>query len=103
MRRELAQNWSNLLMQAHTPPVVRDPHVPLNRDCIIDCEPEIQEVLNVLLTPLPVQALGVAMASRLLRDGTGPLFDRRHSVDLGRALREVIAKLDPSASLVPSA
>jgi hypothetical protein len=103
MRRALAQNWANLLVQARIPPVVRDPRVPLNRDYIIAREPDIQQMLNALLAPLPAQARGAAMASWLLSDGTGPLYDRRRSADLGIALRESIAQLDPSVCLAPSA
>jgi hypothetical protein len=35
------------------------------------------------------------MASVLLSDGAGPIYNRLCSLDLGSALREVIARLDP--------
>lgn len=103
MRRALAQNWEHLVGQARTPPVQRDPRVPLNRARIIACEPAIQEMLNALLAPLPVPARGPAMVSCLLSDGTGPLYDRRCSTGLGIALREATEQLDPSGSLVSAA
>jgi hypothetical protein len=56
-----------------------------------------------LLAPLPVSARGVAMASRLLSDGAGPLYNRLSSVDLVGAVREVTEQLDPRVSLVATA
>lgn len=82
---------------------MRSPRAPLNRGCIIAREPEIHEMINALLTPLPTPARGAAMVSWLLSDGTGPLFNRGRSADLGTALTEAIAQLDPSASLVSPA
>jgi hypothetical protein len=81
---------------------MRSPRTPLDRNRIISCEPEIQAMVNALLTPLPTPARGAAMASWLLADGTGPLYNRR-SGDLGIALAEAIAHLDASVSLASSA
>jgi len=39
------------------------------------------------------------MVSWLLRDGTGPIYNRRLSGDLGITLREAIAQLGSSALL----
>ena len=101
-RGALAQNWESLLVQARRPPVTRDPRVPINRKGIIASEPDIRALLDALSTPLPVPARGVAMASWLLADGAGPVYDRRPSADLGTAVREASAQLDPSATLVGS-
>ena len=81
---------------------MRSPRMPFDRDCVIACEPEIQEMVNALLAPLPPPARGAAMVSWLLTDGTGPLYNRR-SDDLGIALAEAIAQLDASVSLASSA
>jgi hypothetical protein len=75
---------------------MRNPRVPLNRDLIIAWEREIQQMINALLAAVPIPARGVAMASSLLSDGTGPLFNRRRAADMGAALRAVIEHLDPS-------
>ena len=56
-------------------------------------------MLSALTDPLAPPARGAAMVSWLLRDGTGPLYDRRRSPELGTALREVNAQLDLSLSL----
>jgi len=102
VRCALAQNWESLMVQARTPPAMRDPRVPVNRDAIIAGELDIRALLDALLASLPVPARGVAMASRLLADGAGPVYDRRHSADLGTAVREATAQLHPSVSLVGS-
>jgi hypothetical protein len=99
MRLELAQSWKSLLVQSRTPPTMRNPRVLLNREGIIAREADLCEMLNALTDPLPTPARGVAMVSCLLSDGAGPLYDRRRSVELGTALKEAIAQLDPSTSL----
>ena len=98
-RLELAQSWKNLLVQSRTPPAMRNPRVPLNREGIIARESDISEMLNALAAPFPIAARGAAMVSCLLRDGAGPLYDRRRSAELIVALSEALGQLDPSASL----
>ena len=100
-RDELARGWRDLLVQVRRPAVGRDPHVRLNRDWVIACEPDIQAMVGALLAPLPIPARGAAMASWLLSDGAGPVFNRRCQGDLGAAVRDVIAELDATAPLVP--
>jgi len=78
---------------------MRDPRVPFNRQAIIERESDIHEMLNALLTSLPVPARGPAMASWLLRDGTGPIYNRHRSGELGPTLRETITQLDAWVSL----
>jgi len=78
---------------------MRNPRAPFNRECIITSELDIRMLLDALLAPLPVPARGVAMANWLLRDGTGPIYNRHRSAELGIALKEAVAQLDPSVSL----
>ncbi len=101
-RRALAQNWENLLAQARRPPATRNPRVLYNRESIIACESDIREMQNALLVPLPSPARGTAMASWLLRDGTGPIYNRRLSGDLGMTIKKAIAQLDAAVSLQDS-
>jgi hypothetical protein len=96
-RRALAQNWAHVLKTARTPPPIG--RVPLNREGVIACEAELHALLSALVDPLPPPARGAAMVSWLLRDGTGPLYDRRRSAELASMLREVNAQLDPSFTL----
>lgn len=100
VRLRLAGDWERLLNRARMPRGARDPRVTLNRDFIVAHERDIERLTAALLVALPTPARGVAMASSLLGDGTGPLFNRRRATDIGAALGNVIAQLDPSASLV---
>jgi len=99
MRRALAHNWLDLMNVVRRPPVVRSPHTPICRDRIIAAEDDIRAMLEALSTALPTPARGVAMASWLLRDGAGPLYNRHCAVDLGTEVREATVQLDPSVSL----
>jgi hypothetical protein len=42
------------------------------RDCVAAAEPDVHEMVAHLRAPLPVTARGIAGASVLLTDGTGP-------------------------------
>jgi hypothetical protein len=98
-RQEVAANWEHLLEVARRPALRHNGRVPLCRDRIAEAESEVRSMLVVLVTPWPVSARGVAMASRLLSDGAGPLYNRRSPIDLVAAVRDVTAQLDPWASL----
>jgi hypothetical protein len=99
LRRSVAQDWRDLSAQAARGPTARSPRVSLCRDRIIAADRDILAMLHALSTSLPVPAQGVAQASWLLSDGTGPLYNRACTTDLGAALRRVVELLDPSAAL----
>jgi hypothetical protein len=94
MRRKLADNWLDLLAPAHEPAGFLNPRIPLVFDRIVAAQPQIQELADALLAPMPTSR-GVAMARSLLSDGSGPIYNSACSTDLGLALREVIARLNP--------
>jgi hypothetical protein len=97
-RRELAGRWDHVLDQARRPPVPRSPRAPLCRDRVAAAEHDVRAMIGVLTGPLPVTARGAAMASYLLSDGTGPLYDRHSPVSLGAAVRDAARQMtDPSA------
>lgn len=98
-RRALADSWGNLLMHARRPPGMRNPRVQCNRAHILACEHDIRELQRALVAPLPSPARGMAMASWLLRDGSGPIYNRRLSEDLGNAIGLAIAQLNPAVLL----
>ncbi len=85
-----------MLEHARTAPRARSPHAPLCRDRVAAAEGDARAMLSALSSPLPVPARGVAMASRLLGDGTGPLYNRNCPVSLSAALRSVTAQLEPA-------
>ena len=95
LRRRDARLWGQLVKRASRPPVMRSPRTPLNRVAIGGCATRLSEVRSRLGEPGPVSARGVAMVNRLLRDGTGPLYDRRAAASrLGAALEEIVAAFD---------
>ncbi|MGH9018671.1 MAG: hypothetical protein ACRDY1_13060 [Acidimicrobiales bacterium] len=100
-RQRLAENWEHLMARVRVPETGRRGQVPLCRGRILEAGPAVRRMLVALTAPGPVPALGVAMAGRLLGDGTGPLYNRRCPADLGQSLDRITGRLDPSA--VPGA
>jgi hypothetical protein len=93
-RRSLAESWLSLLVEAREPFTLINPRVPVVRERIIAAQAQIQALVDALLAPLSTSR-GVAMASTLLSDGSGPVFNRECSADLASMLREATARLDP--------
>jgi hypothetical protein len=96
-RRELARRWANVLDQARQHPVPRFVAAPLQRGAVIAAQQDLHEMISVLTSARPIDAQGVAVANSLLRDGTGPLYNRRSPVDLGAAVRAATRQMDPFA------
>jgi hypothetical protein len=92
-REALADSWERILRS----PAVRVR--PLGAR-VAAAEPSIRLLIERLRAPLPVPARGVALASVLLTDGTGPLYSPLSAVALDDALAEVVARLDPAAPLM---
>lgn len=103
LRRTLGQNWGGVLDRASKPPTSRTARVQLPGERVIGAEHELRTMIERLSAPVPTPARGVAMASRLLSDGAGPLYNRRCQVGLNAALQQVIDELDPSTSLAQPA
>jgi hypothetical protein len=85
-RGELARRWANVLDQASRGPYPRSPRA-LRRGAVITAEEDLREMISALTSGLPIEVRGAAMASRLLTDGTGPLYNPRSVVQLGTAVR----------------
>ena len=96
VRRNIAQWWLDLLLQARSPLVSMDSRVPIVRDRVILVQTQICELANALVAPLAT-VRGVAMADSLLTDGAGPIYNEANDVDLANALRDVIRQIDPAA------
>jgi hypothetical protein len=97
-RRALARNVEVLFERAQSPSATGRRPVPLCRDRITAAEGEWREMLASLVAPVPMAAQGVAMISRLLSDGAGPLYHPRCPTDLSAALWEATARLEPLRS-----
>jgi hypothetical protein len=99
-RRALAANWDHLLQAARSGPASRTNFVRAGR--IVAVEPAIRELVRRLSTALPVAAQGVAMASVLLTDASGPVYNGHSPVTLSAALEAAAAQLDPALPLMPA-
>jgi hypothetical protein len=60
--------------------------------------PEIERLTAILYSPEPVNPRGVAIARRLARDGTGPVYDPRCGRSLVDEVDEMIAALGPAST-----
>jgi hypothetical protein len=98
-RRALAANWAHLLRAARAP-VSRTTFVRAGP--ITAAEPAIRELVRRLSAPLPVAARGVAMASVLLTDASGPVYNAHSPATLPAALEAATAELDPALPLMPA-
>ena len=99
-RRRLAGNWGNLLQVAQGGHGSHHPAVPVRSDSIVAAEPAVRELVRCMTAPLPVAARGVAMATVLLTDGLGPVYNPYSQVSLASALEAAIAQLDPAVPLM---
>jgi hypothetical protein len=92
-RAVLANGWAAVLERADGPRGLIDARIPVVRARVRAAEPDIRAMIDVLRDSLPVRARGVAMASRLLSDGTGPLYSGRSGEDLRAGVREALRHL----------
>jgi hypothetical protein len=98
-RRQLAECWQAVLSRAARPPDPIDSRVPLRRSQVLAADADIRRMIAGLRAPSPVPARGVAIASGLLSDGTGPLYNERCRQNLRTVVRSAVRHLDPSAGL----
>ena len=97
-RRQLAQRWTNVLDRAGRRPVPRFVRAPLQRAAVIAAAHDLHEMIAVLISARPIDAHGAAIASALLSDGTGPLYNHRSCVDLGAVVRAATRQMDAARS-----
>jgi hypothetical protein len=71
----------------------RDPHVPVDPEEVRLAERQLIELEELLIGTAPVYCRGVAMASQILSEGTGPLYRPRRRGDLRERVAEVLAAL----------
>ena len=99
-RQQLARNWENLLRVARRAHGTYHPARPISGESIIAAEPAVRELVRCMTAPLPVAARGVAMATVLLTDALGPVYNRQSPLTLAAALEAAIAQLDPALPLM---
>jgi hypothetical protein len=71
--------------------------VPVCGDRVRESADELRDLIRRLLADAPVAARGVALASELLSDGSGPLYHRANADDARAKVREALDALDPLA------
>jgi len=76
-------------------PAARRLRVPVCRDRVRESAEELGDLILRLLADGPVAARGVALASALLCDGSGPLYHRGNADDARARVREAVTALDP--------
>jgi hypothetical protein len=100
-RSGLARNWIRVMDVAVRSPVPLPLHGPLCRGAVAAAERDVREMIAVLDGGLPIAAPGAALASWLLRDGTGPLHNHRCGIELGAAVREATRQMASFADTPP--
>jgi hypothetical protein len=79
--------------------IARPPHVPVSQARISRSAPDLEELVGHLIQPGPVPAQGVAMVTRLLTDGGGPLYREACRDDLGAIVKRATRVLDQRDAL----
>lgn len=99
-RQAVARNWEHLLRVARRTAGKRPPASHVCGARIVAAAPAVRELVRRLVVPLPVTARGVAMASVLLTDAIGPVYNRHSHVTLAAALDAAISQLDPALPVI---
>ncbi|WP_300614279.1 hypothetical protein [Trebonia sp.] len=102
LRREMAGDWDHLLRVACAN-ATDERRLFICADRIAAAAPAIRELTTKLVAPLPVRARGVAMASVLLTDAAGPVYNENSRLTLAAALAAAISQLDPALPLTDAA
>lgn len=96
-RRDIAESWLHLLIEARLPYNPFGPAVPLVRSAVVSAREQIRSLAEALVSPLPT-VRGVAMSIAILRDGAGPLFNPNNPINLKDAVEDIIAQLNPMST-----
>jgi hypothetical protein len=74
--------------------------VPIRREQLHRAEPEIRELIEALRASGPMPARGVAIATNLLTDGRGPIYNAKASDDLTATVIRAMKHLNPALPLI---
>ncbi|HEX4432495.1 MAG TPA: hypothetical protein VHZ96_24695 [Frankiaceae bacterium] len=98
-RVEIARHWETVLERCSRQGNEGRLRVPLQYQQIRAAEPGIRRLIAALRSRLAINVRGVAMASLLLTDGTGPLYNPARSADLRAFVSAAADHLDPMTLL----
>ena len=94
-RKMLARSLRRTIAEAHLPASTRARVSIIDRRGVLNAEAAIVEMIERLLSPLPVQAEGMAVLERILTNADGsPLYNRSEPRALRHVIRDAIAALD---------
>jgi hypothetical protein len=97
MRHSLAGDWEHLLLVSHRATRGLSGRVPIRRERLHRAEPEIRELIEALRASGPVPARGVAIATNLLTDGRGPIYNAKVTDDLTATVMRAVEHLNCGA------
>jgi len=94
-RKMLARSLCRTIADAHLPASTRVRVSIIDRRGVLNAEAAIGEMIERLLSPLPVQAQGMAMLELILTNADGsPLYNRSEPGALRHMIRNATAALD---------
>jgi hypothetical protein len=91
--RRLADNWEHLLQLSGQSGTTCVAHVSVCRDRVVATAAEILDMVAALPEARLESAAGVAAASLILGDGTGPLYYRGCTTDLAEAVQDATSQI----------
>jgi hypothetical protein len=99
IRHTSAANWEHLLLTSREPTRGLSGRAPIRRERVKRAEPEIRKLITALRATGPVPSRGVAIATNLLTDGRGPIYNPRAPDTLTATLALAVEHLDPAQPL----
>ena len=95
-RRQLARTLRRTIAEARKPSMTRSRVTIVPRSAVLDAEAAISALIELLGSPEPVTAEGMAMVEQLLTDSdSSPLYNSAEPGTLRRRVLAVIGALDP--------
>jgi hypothetical protein len=98
-RHARARDWEHVLVTSREPLRGLSGRVPPRREIVRQAAAEIQELIAALQQIGPVPARGVAIATTLLTDGCGALYNPAAINDLATTIARAVDHLDPTLPL----
>jgi len=99
IRHASAANWEHLLLTSREPRRGLSGRVPIRRERVNQAEPEIRKLITALRATGPIPARGVAIATSLLTDGRGPIYNPKAPDNLTATVALAVEHLDPALPL----
>jgi hypothetical protein len=93
-RQQFATSLERLVTEAQRSVSPRAVAVPLPRREISEAQTSLLSIATRLRDERPVYARGMALVSRLLSDGSGPLYNSNAGGSMGHAVGAIAAALD---------